>query len=408
MENMVNTSHVLVVPLPGAGHVNPMLQFSRRLVSKGLKVTFIITKFISKSRQLGSSIGSIQLDTISDGYDDGFNQAGSREPYLSSLHDVGPKTLSELIKRYQTSSSPIHAVIYEPFLAWALDVAKDFGLFAAAFFTCLCQLLQPVLIEGLPLLLELQDLPTFVVLPDSYPANVKMTMSQFANLDKADWILINTFYKLECEVVDTMSKVCPLLTIGPTIPSIYLDKSIEDEDDYGISLCEIDASLSINWLRTKPTTSVVYMSFGSCATLSSKQMEEIAWGLKRSNFHFWFVEEVENKGLAVNWSPQVKVLANEAVGCFFTHCSWNSTIEVLSLGVPMVTMPGWSDQQTNSKIVEDAWKVGVRAKVDEHGIVKREEIAICIKEVMEGDRGKEMKMNSKKWKDDGDIEPETL
>ncbi|KAG6781908.1 hypothetical protein POTOM_011296 [Populus tomentosa] len=100
----------------------------------------------------------------------------------------------------------------------------------------------PVLIEGLPLLLELQDLPTFVVLLDSYPANVKMTMSQFANLDKADWILIDTFYKLECEV-------------------------------------------------------------------------------------------------------------------------------------------------------------GVRAKVDEHGIVKREEIAICIKEVMEGDRGREMKMNSKKWKE---------
>ncbi|KAH8502256.1 hypothetical protein H0E87_013809 [Populus deltoides] len=179
-------------------------------------------------------------------------------------------------------------------------------------------------------------------------------MSQFANLDKVDWILINTFYKLECEVVDAMSKVCPLLTIGPTIPSTYLDKSIEDEDDYGISLYEIDTSLSINWLSTKPIASVVYVSFGSCATLSSKQMEEIAWGLKRSNFHLlWvvmgsekgkipegFVEEVENKGL-----------------------------------------------------------VGVRAKVDEHGIVKREEIVICIKEVMEGDRGREMKMNSKKWKE---------
>ncbi|XP_034896854.1 UDP-glycosyltransferase 74F2-like [Populus alba] len=183
-----------------------------------LKVTFVITKFISKSRQLGSSIGPIQLDTISDGYDDGFNQAGSREPYLSSLHDVGPKTLSDLINRYQTSSSPIQAVIYEPFLAWALDVAKDFGLFAAAFFTHACAvdyifynvyhevLKMPVsstlvLIEGLPLLLELQDLPTFFVLPDSYPANVKMTMSQFANLDKADWILINTFYKLELYVI---------------------------------------------------------------------------------------------------------------------------------------------------------------------------------------------------------------
>ncbi|KAJ6741343.1 GLYCOSYLTRANSFERASE [Salix purpurea] len=58
-----------------------------------------------------------------------------------------------------------------------------------------------------------------------------------------------------------------------------------------------------------------------------------------------FVEEAENKGLLVNWSPQAKVLANKAVGCFFTHCGWNLTIEALSLGVPMVTMPGWSDQQ---------------------------------------------------------------
>ncbi|KAJ6908758.1 hypothetical protein NC651_018971 [Populus alba x Populus x berolinensis] len=121
-------------------------------------------------------------------------------------------------------------------------------------------------------------------------------MSQFANLDKADWILINTFYKLSVRVVDTMSKVCPLLTIGPTIPSIYLDKSIDDEDDYGISLCEIDASLSINWLSTKPTGSVVYVSFGSCATLNNKQMEEIAWGLKRSNFHFLWVVMDSEKG----------------------------------------------------------------------------------------------------------------
>ncbi|KAL3598052.1 hypothetical protein D5086_005970 [Populus alba] len=199
-----------------------------------LKVTFVITKFISKSRQLGSSIGPIQLDTISDGYDDGFNQAAAFFTHACAVDYIFYNVYHEVLKM------PVSSTL--------------------------------VLIEGLPLLLELQDLPTFFVLPDSYPANVKMTMSQFANLDKADWILINTFYKLECEVVDTMSKVCPLLTIGPTIPSIYLDKSIDDEDDYGISLCEIDASLSINWLSTKPTASVVYVSFGSCATLSNKQI----------------------------------------------------------------------------------------------------------------------------------------
>ncbi|KAJ6419521.1 hypothetical protein OIU84_029592 [Salix udensis] len=343
---------------------------------------------------------SIQLDTISDGYDDG----GFAQAYLSRLHDVGPKHLSDLIKRHQTSSSPLHAVIYEPFLARALEVAKDCGLFAAAFFTHACAVdyifynvyhevlrLQvsstPVLIEGLPLLLELQDLPSFVAEPDSYPANAKMTMSQFANLDKADRVLINTFYKLENEVVDTMSKACPLLTIGPTIPSIYLDERIEDEDDYGISLCEIDASLCINWLSTKPTGSVVYVSFGSCAAVSNEQMEEIAWGLKRSNFHFlWvvgdsdkgkipegFVEEAENKGLLVNWSPQVKA-PND------------------------LNQTSWNDHASLKDLYPQSKGYGVRVKTNEKGIVTKEEVERCTREVLESERSNVIRGNSGKWR----------
>ena len=53
-------------------------------------------------------------------------------------------------------------------------------------------------------------------------------------------------------------------------------------------------------------------------------------------------------------------LSHPAVGCFFTHCGWNSMVEALSLGVPMVAMPLWTDQTTNAKLIEDLWKVGVR------------------------------------------------
>ncbi|KAJ9174055.1 hypothetical protein P3X46_017127 [Hevea brasiliensis] len=163
----------------------------------------------------------------------------------------------------------------------------------------------------------------------------------------------------------------------------------------------------------KPAGSVVYVSFGSIDNINEKQMEEIAWGLKRSNFYFlWvvkiseeaklpkgFAEEVADKGLIVNWSPLVKVLASEAVGCFLTHCGWNSTIEALSLGVPMVTLPRWSDQPTNAKFVEDVWRVGIRAKVDGDPIVKREEIEFCIKEAMEDVKRNEMMKNSEKWRE---------
>ncbi|KAG5589098.1 hypothetical protein H5410_039612 [Solanum commersonii] len=54
-----------------------------------------------------------------------------------------------------------------------------------------------------------------------------------------------------------------------------------------------------------------------------------------------------------------------SIGCFLTHCGWNSTLESISLGVPMVAIPQWTDQPTNAKLVKDVWEIGVRAKQDE-------------------------------------------
>ncbi|PQQ12557.1 UDP-glycosyltransferase 74E2-like [Prunus yedoensis var. nudiflora] len=106
----------------------------------------------------------------------------------------------------------------------------------------------------------------------------------------------------------------------------------------------------IKWLDLKKACTVVYVSFGSVANLEEKQMEELALGLKRSKTSFmWVVRESEiqklpsnfeeqtsEKGLVVNWCPQLQALAHRAIGCFMTHCGWNSTLEALSLGVPMV------------------------------------------------------------------------
>ncbi|KAL3506840.1 hypothetical protein ACH5RR_032222, partial [Cinchona calisaya] len=209
-----------------------------------------------------------------------------------------------------------------------------------------------------------------------------------------------------------MSKVCPLLTIGPTIPSFYLDNRVENDKDYGLNLFDLEPSISINWLHNKPKGSVIYVAFGSMVNFEENQMEELAWGLKESNFYFlWvvsaceeaklpkdFVQKTSQKGLLVRWSPQLEVLSNEAIGCFFSHCGWNSSIEALSLGVPMVVMPQWTDQTTNAKLVQDVLKAGVRVKVDENGLVGREEIEGCLREVMEGERGKLMKSNAIKWR----------
>ncbi|XP_052198445.1 UDP-glycosyltransferase 74F2-like [Diospyros lotus] len=426
---MEKRSHVLAVPYPTQGHINPMLQFCKRLFSKGLKSTFAITAFISTSFKPHSHF--LHFDTFSDGFDaGGFTEAGDVQVYLTRLELVGSKTLADLIRRHQASTHPITCVVYDSFMPWALDVAKQFGLAGAPFFTQPCAvnyiyycahhgLLQlpvrslPVSIPGLPLL-ELADMPSFIYIHGSYPAYFHLVLQQFSNVEKADYILVNTFYKLEDKALDTMGKTSRLMTIGPTIPSFFLDKRVPDDTDYGLNLFHSNPSFCLEWLSHKPPKSVVYVTFGSLSSLTQHQMEELAWGFIKTNFFFlWVVRASEkaklsqdlvleiqsHKGLLVDWSPQLQVLASEAVGCFFSHCGWNSTIEGLSLGVPMVVMPQWTDQTTNAKLVQDVWKVGIRVKVDENGMVGREEVESCVREVMEGEGGKEMKKRVMEWRD---------
>ena len=82
------------------------------------------------------------------------------------------------------------------------------------------------------------------------------------------------------------SQQCPVKTIGPVIPSIYVDKQ------YGLHLFKLDVDACMKWLNTKETGSVVYTSFRSMAFLKEEKMEDLTWGLKNSNFYFlWFVRE---------------------------------------------------------------------------------------------------------------------
>nr|QSM19614.1 glycosyltransferase [Arnebia euchroma] len=425
-------AHVLAVPIPGQGHLTPMLQLCKQLVSKGLKVTVALTRFVS-STTLDQQKNQSQLNynTISDGFDTGgYNDASSVENYFQRFEIAGTKTLTQLVKKQESLGHPIDCIIYDGHVPWALNVAKQFGILGAVYFTQPCAvdyiyylvnrgllsvpITSPCLIPGLPSM-ELRDIPTFVAKPEVYPGYFQVAISQFSNVDEADIVLVNTFYDLENEVIDAMSKYIPLLTIGPTVPLSYLDNQIDknEDKDYGVNLFHSNASINIpHWLSTKPTGSVIYVSFGSMADLDEKQMEELAFGLKQSEFHFlWVVRESEQaklpkefvveteRGMIVNWCSQLDVLSSEAVGCFFTHGGWNSITEAMSLVVPMVVMPRWADQTTNAKFVEDVWRVGVRVNEDEDGFVTRDEIEKCIKGVMEKERSLELKESAMRWKE---------
>ncbi|KAJ4961429.1 hypothetical protein NE237_021339 [Protea cynaroides] len=430
-EERVWRGHVVVVPYPSQGHINPLLQFAKRLASKGVQATVATTHYTVNTIYAPN----VSVEAISDGYDEGgHGHASDTGAYLKAFKTFGSKTLSQLIRKFETSDSPVTCVVYDSFLPWALDVAIQHGVYGAAFFTnsaTVSSLLYrihhglltlPVKVEDMPLCipglhkLGYPDLPSFLKAPDSYPAYLAMTLSQYSNLHQAHWILGNTFDDLELQfpAAEGECEVWKGTMIGPMIPSAYLDGRIEDDRGYGASLWKPLDHKCKKWLELKPAGSVVYVSFGSMVVLTPKQMEEIAWGLRGSDYHFlWvvkesehgklpegFIEATEEKGLVVTWCQQLELLAHEAIGCFVTHCGWNSTLEALCLGVPMVGVPKFADQFTNAKFIEDVWGVGVRAKEeDNNGTVRREELQFCLREVMDGERSQEMKKNAAKWKE---------
>ncbi|XP_077224062.1 mogroside I-E synthase-like [Tasmannia lanceolata] len=404
--------HVLVLPFPAQGHINPMLQFAKRVASKGLKVTLASLISITKLMYFGD--GFVKVEPICD--------SGATD-YKHFL-DHGSQMLANFIEKHECDSKgPFSCVVYDSVIPWALDVAKRLGLYGAPFFTQSCAVDAiyylvhqgqvttglvgtPQMVHGVPQL-GISDLPSLVSAPDSYPFILESVLNQFSNLENADMVLVNSFEKLEGEVVSWLEGLLRVSTIGPAVPSI--DNIINgDENHCSVNLWDPNSHTCMKWLDARPIGSVVYVAFGSLAELEAVQMEELARGLRGTNYYYlWvlreseekklpskFVKERIEKGLVVSWFPQLEVLAHKAVGCFVTHCAWNSILEALSLGVPMVAMPQWSDQPTNAKYMEEVWSVGLKARVDEKRVVRKEEVEQSIRAVMEGERAQEIKRNA--------------
>ncbi|XP_052167340.1 UDP-glucosyltransferase UGT13248-like [Oryza glaberrima] len=427
--------HVVLLPYPSQGHINPILQFGKRLAGHGgVRCTLTVTRFILRQGE-PLSTGAVHVAAYSDGYDaGGFHEAGSAGEYLSRLESRGSDTMDALLRAEAEQGRPVDAVVYDSFLSWAPRVAAHHGAATASFFTQACAVNaayesvftgrvelplaadgeEPLRLPGISVGLTLDDVPTFMANTEDSPAYLDLLVNQFKGLDMADHVLVNSFYELQPQEAEHMASAWRAKTVGLTVPSAYLDNRLPDDTSYGFHLFSPTTETKA-WLEARPPRTVAYVSFGSVATPSPAQMAEVAEGLYNTGKPFlWVVRASETskipegfaakaakqeRGLIVTWCPQLEVLAHPAVGCFVTHCGWNSTTEGLSAGVPMVAVPQWSDQTMNAKYIEDVWRVGVRVRPDGEGVVRKEELERCVREVMEGERSKEFMENANGWKE---------
>ncbi|XP_020257455.1 7-deoxyloganetin glucosyltransferase-like [Asparagus officinalis] len=443
--------HALLIPYPAQGHVTPMLKLAKLLHSKGFFITFVNTEHnhrrLVRSRGLDSVKGldDFRFESIPDGLPDSDEDATQDIPALcESITKNCLDPFRELLKRLNSSEGwpLVSCIVSDAVMSFTLDAAEEFGILEVMFWSpSACGIMgylhyQQLMERGLfPLKdegdltsgyldtpidwipgmknIRLKDLPTFIraTNPDDIMFNYCNREARRAS--RASAIILNTFIDLERPILDSMAKILPpIYTIGPlSLLSSQLPPS-KPLESLSSSLWKEDKSC-IEWLDAKKPGSVVYVNFGSITVMSNEQLVEFAWGLANSKSDFlWiirpdlvkgdnailpeeFIKETRERSLLASWCAQENVLLHPSVGGFLTHSGWNSTLESICGGVPMICWPFFGEQQTNCRYACTNWGIGMEISND----VKREEVEELVRELMGGAKGKEMKRRALEWKE---------
>lgn len=439
--------HVLMFPFPIQGHMPPMLKLAELLSNVGLYVTFVNTEY-SHGRFMCHSSALARLEqrprfrfrTIPDGLPKDDPRSALHFMVIEeSLRVRSRESYRELLTPTSGQDPdgwpPVSCVIADAVLPLALDVAEEVGIHVLIFrtggacsfwaFHCIPELVKVGVIPfpedanldeivssmpGMEGFLRRRDLPSFCRDVKSSSNNIiRLLKTVTTNAARAEALIINTFESLEAPMLSHVRSLCPITyAVGPlhTFVKTSIPQNELASSTNSVNMWEEDCDC-IRWLDMQLDKSVVYVSFGSIAVLSREELMEFWQGLVDSGKRFlWVVrpdlvaggsgekgtipEDVEDgtrqRGCIVGWAPQDEVLAHPAVGCFLTHSGWNSTLESIARGVPMICWPFFNDQQVNSRFVSAVWKIGVDMK-DKIG---RSIVAEMINNVMDGE-GEELR-----------------
>nr|GLL44269.1 crocetin glucosyltransferase, chloroplastic-like isoform X1 [Ipomoea trifida] len=339
--------HVLLVMYPAQGQINPCLQFAKRLVKLGVKITFMTS--ISAINRMQESIEGVDFATFSDGYDAGFK--GSMEDeypeFYASLKARGSKAVADLIAAKRENGSPFSRVIYTTVMPWVglvagilqvpstllwVQAATIFDIFyyyftgdEGLFRSCAGDNDGVVELAGL-MALSARELPSYLLAEASNATDfmIAQLMKDHVELIKKEGrpkVLVNTFDALEFEALRVIEKV-GLVGIGPLAPPAYLD---------GVDPCEKREKGNdyVEWLDSQAKGSVIYVAFGSYSDVPNHMIEEIAQGLVQTGRPFlWVMREggngenpeeklscKEDTGVRVNVNVKGIVEANELKRC---------------------------------------------------------------------------------------------
>ncbi|XBI28778.1 hypothetical protein VPH35_052930 [Triticum aestivum] len=442
---------VVLYPGLGVGHLVPMVEVAKLFLKHGLAVTLALVEPQVKSTDFSAAVArarasnpSVDFHVLPSPPADSNPDSGPRHHVVKvilpppAVLPSPPAAMNAPLRDFLRSLPAVHALVLDMFCVDAQDVAAELKLpvyysFASAAGDLAIFLNLPskfasntakvkelgdsiITFPGVPPF-KASELPSEVIADDEALVYV---LRMFQRMAEAKGILINSFDSLEKPALSALSE--GLCVPGRATPPVYCIGPLVSGGGDKEHEC-------LRWLDAQPDQSVVFLSFGSLGTFTSKQLEEIAIGLEKSGERFlWvvrsprspdqkhgdplpepdlealmpegFLEKTKDRGLVVkSWAPQVEVLRHRATGAFMTHCGWNSTLEGITAGLPLLCWPLYAEQKVNKVHIVEGMKLGVEMRGYNEEVVKAEEVEEKVRWVMASEGGTALRVRVAAVKD---------
>ncbi|KAK1603385.1 hypothetical protein QYE76_018146 [Lolium multiflorum] len=429
MPAMAVAKTFVLYPSLGVGHLIPMVELAKHLLRQGHNVVVVVVDTLDREAVSADAVARLAT-------------ANPSVAFRLIPAPPSPDSGAHLIKRsldtlrlanpalhgFLRSLPAVDALLLDMYCVDALDVADELAIPAYFFFPSAAGDLAVYLSlpnyyrrhPGVPSFRDMGetlvhcpgvppiravDMPQTV--QDKESDQTKARMYQFSRIPEGRGVLVNSFDWLEPKSLKALEDgVC--LPGRPT-PRVYCIGPLVN--DGGSKSAKEHECLA--WLDAQPEKSVVFLSFGSRGAFSEPQLKDIARGLECSGQRFlWivrsppeeqskfrepdlerllpagFLERTAGRGMVVkNWAPQAEVVRHMAVGAFVTHCGWNSTLEAIMSGLPMICWPLYAEQALNKVFMVEEMKIAVALEGYEQGMVKAGEVEDKLRMVMETDEG---------------------
>ncbi|XP_048573177.1 putative UDP-rhamnose:rhamnosyltransferase 1 [Triticum urartu] len=426
--------HVVICPWLAFGHLLPCLDIAERLASRGHRVSFVSTpRNIARLPPVRPAVAPLvdfvalplpHVDGLPEGAESTNDVPHDQFELLREAFDGLAAPFSEFLRAacVDGAGSRPDWLIVDTFHHWAAASAVQnkvpcvmLLLGAATVIAAWATGVSEHTADAVGKERSAAEAPSFEterrkLMITQNASGMTVAERYFLTLTRSNLVAIRSCAEWEPESVAALTTLAgkPVVTLGLLPPSPEGGRGVSKED------------AAVRWLDAQPANkSVVYVALGSEVPLRAEQVHELALGLELSGARFlWalrkpsgvpdadilppgFEERTRDRGLVVTgWVPQISVLAHDAVAAFLTHCGWNSTIEGLLFGHPLIMLPISSDQGPNARLMEGR-KVGMQVPRNESdGSFTREDVAAMVRAVaVEEDGRRVFTANAKKMQE---------